>query len=215
MKTKQVVMVNVQGAVVTNMKKTILLILAFVAYTIIIKTCPAVTAWDKSVIIFIQEKLSKLPLYLPLLPDCKLYSLMIAIPLIGGSIYFFRKKEWLKAGFICSIPLVTFLLNCIIKPIIQRPRPPFELQQVIHPDSFSYVSSHSLVTMALYGMIIYYFYKNCSNNTIKYSVITISVLWILFVGLSRIWLGVHNPTDVIGAYLLGFILLQIYSTIRV
>ena len=197
------------------MKKTTLLLITFIVYTIIIKTCPVITLWDKSVIIAVQKALSGLPLYLPLLPDCKLYSLMIAIPLIAGSVYFLKKREWLKAGFICSIPLVTFLLNCIIKPIMQRPRPPFELQQVIHPHSFSYVSSHSLVTMALYGMIIYYFYKHCPNNTVKYSVISISVIWILFVGLSRIWLGVHYPTDVLGAYILGFILLQIYSKIRV
>lgn len=197
------------------MKKLILLILTFIVYTIIIKTCSAVTIWDKSIILSVQNALKDLPLYIPLLPDCKLYSLMIAIPLIGGSAYFIKKKEWLKAGFICSIPLVTFLLNCIIKPIIQRPRPPFELQLSIHPHSFSYVSSHSLVTMALYGMVIYYFSKYCKNKILKYTVITISVLWILFVGLSRIWLGVHYPTDVIGAYLLGFILLQIYSTIRV
>ena len=196
------------------MKKTILLTITFIIYTIIIKTCPSVTLWDRSVVSFVQAKLSKIPLYIPLLPDCKLYSLMIAIPLLAGSVYFLRKKQWLKAGFICSIPLVTFLLNCIIKPLMQRPRPPFELQQAIHPDSFSYVSSHSLVTMALYGMIIYYFYKYCLNKQVKYIVIVISIAWILFVGLSRVWLGVHYPTDVVGAYLLGFILCTIYSKIK-
>ena len=204
-----------QDAVATSMKKTIILILAFIIYTIIIKVCPFVTIWDKSIIIALQCKLKDLPLYIPLLPDCKLYSFMIALPLIVGVIYFLIKKEWMKACYICSIPLVTFLLNCIIKPIIQRPRPPFEIQQVIHPHSFSYVSSHSLVTVTLYGMIIYYFYKYCPNKSVKYSAITISVIWILFVGLSRIWLGVHYPTDVLGAYILGFILLQIYSKIRI
>ena len=41
----------------------------------------------------VQNALKDLPLYIPLLPDCKLYSLMIAIPLIGGSAYFIKKKE--------------------------------------------------------------------------------------------------------------------------
>ena len=161
------------------MKKTILLIIAFVIYTTIVKTCPAITLWDKSVIVALQTKLRGLPLYLPMLPDCRLYSLMIAIPLIAGLVYFLRKKEWFKAACICSVPLVTFLLNCIVKPIMHRARPPFELQQAIHPHSFSYVSSHSLVTIALYGMIIFYFYKYCNNKAVKILVIILSVLWIL------------------------------------
>jgi len=196
------------------MKKTIILIILFIIYTILIKTCPAITLWDKSVIAFLQRVLKGLPFYLPLLPDCKLYSLMIAIPIIGGSVYFLRKKEWLKTAFLCSIPLVTFILNCILKPLVHRPRPAYELQQLIHPHSFSYVSSHTLVTLSLYGMVIFYFLKYCPNKAVKTTVTVILVLWILFVGLSRVWLGVHYPTDVLGAYLLGFILLTIYCRIR-
>ena len=198
------------------MKKSIILLtLIFIVYTLLIITCPAITTWDRLFIVAVQQQLSSLPLLLPLLPDCKLYSLMIAIPLITGLICCLRKKEWLKAVFICSIPLVTFLLNCIIKPIVHRSRPPFELQQVIHPQSYSFVSSHSLVTFALYGMVIFYFYKYCHNSITKYLIITLSILWIIFVGLSRIWLGVHYPTDVLGAYFLGFILCTIYSKIHI
>ena len=196
------------------MRKIIISAVIFIIYTILIKLCPAITLWDKEIIKLLQATLKNIPLYVVLLPDCKLYSLMIAIPLITGAVYLIRKKEWLKTAYLCSIPLVTFLLNCIIKPIVHRSRPPFELQQLIHPHSFSYVSSHSLVTFVLYGMVIYYFYKCCPNKIIKYLIISVSILWILFVGSSRIWLGVHYPTDVFGAYLLGFILLQIYSKIR-
>ena len=197
------------------MKRTTFLIIAFIVYTIIIKTCPDIITLDKSVIIALQTKLKDIPLYIALLPDCKLYSLMIAIPLICGSVYFLTKKQWFKAVFICSVPLVTFLLNCIIKLLVHRTRPPYELQSVIHPHSFSYVSSHSLVTFTLYGLIIYYFYKYCPNKYVKYTLIALSAVWVLFVGLSRIWLGVHYPTDVLGAYILGFILCTIYSKIRI
>lgn len=85
------------------------------------------------------------------------------------------------------------------------------MQLVIHPRSFSYVSSHSLVTICLWGMVIYFIYKYCKNSVWRYVGIILSVIWILFVGISRIWLGVHNPTDVIGAYLLGVFLLSIYT----
>ena len=118
---------------------------------------------------------------------------------------------WKDLIFLFSIPLITFLLNCIIKPLIKRPRPPIELQITgIHPDSYSYVSSHSLVTFCLWGMVIFYLYKYSKNQTFKISGTMIALIWILFVGLSRVWLGVHNPTDVLGAYILGLFLLSIY-----
>ena len=193
------------------MKKSLLLLAIFIIFSIIVKSCPIINLWDKAFILHLQGVLKNLPLWIPLLPDCKLYSIMIALPLIVGSILFFKKKEYKSIVFLCSIPLVTFLLNCIIKPLVHRPRPPFEMQLAIHPHSFSYVSSHSLVTMCLWGMVIYFISKYCKNKALKVLGIMISILWILFVGVSRVWLGVHNPTDVIGAYLLGVFLLSIYT----
>ena len=73
-----------------------------------------------------------------------------------------------------------------------------------------YVSSHSLVTICLWGMVIYFINKHCKNQALKIAGILFSILWILFVGVSRVWLGVHHLTDVIGAYLLGLFLLSCY-----
>ena len=192
------------------MKKSLLLLAIFIIFSIIVETCPIIDLWDKAFILHLQGVLKNLPLWIPLLPDCKLYSIMIALPLIVGSILFFPQKEYKSIVFLYSIPLVTFLLNCIIKPLIHRPRPPFEMQLVIHPDSFSYVSSHSLVTICLWGMVIYFIHNYCKNKVWRYLGIIFSAIWILFVGFSRVWLGVHNPTDVFGAYLLGLFLLSIY-----
>lgn len=193
------------------MKKSLLLIAIFIIFSFTLVSCPIIDLWDKAFILYLQSILTNLPLWIPLLPDCKLYSIMIALPLIVGSIWFFKKREYKSIVFLCSIPLVTFLLNCIIKPLVHRARPPFEMQLVIHPHSFSYVSSHSLVTMCLWGMVIYFIHKYCKNKIWRYFGIILSVIWILFVGISRIWLGVHNPTDVIGAYLLGLFLLSVYT----
>ena len=200
-------------AVENSMKKSLLLIAIFIIFSFTLVSCPIIDLWDKAFILHLQSVLKNLPLWIPLLPDCKLYSIMIALPLIVGSICFFKKREYKSIIFLCSIPLVTFLLNCIIKPLVHRARPPFEMQLAIHPQSFSYVSSHSLVTLCLWGMVIYFISKYCKNKALKVLGIMISILWILFVGISRIWLGVHNPTDVIGAYLLGVFLLSIYIKI--
>lgn len=199
-----------QAAEDNLMKRIVFITIIFTLFTLLVKLCPTITLWDKELIMFIQNALKNFPLWIPEMPDCKLYSIMIALPLILGSLNFIKKKEYFNTIFFCSIPLITFLLNCIIKPLVHRARPPYEMQLAIHPESFSYVSSHSLVTICLWGMVIYFMNKYCKNRVLKISGIVFSILWILFVGLSRVWLGVHHPTDVIGAYLLGLFLLSCY-----
>ncbi len=199
-----------QAAEDNLMKRIVFITIIFTLFTLLVKLCPTITLWDKELIMFIQNALKNFPLWIPKMPDCKLYSIMIALPLILGSLNFIKKKEYFNTIFFCSIPLITFLLNCIIKPLVHRARPPYEMQLAIHPESFSYVSSHSLVTICLWGMVIYFMNKYCKNRVLKISGIVFSILWILFVGLSRVWLGVHHPTDVIGAYLLGLFLLSCY-----
>lgn len=197
------------------LRKIIILAAIFLLLTSLIIFCPVVTQWDRSLIMFVQNHLSFLPLWIPMLPDCILYSIMILIPIAGFGIFFIKNRLWKDLILFSSVPLVTFLLNCILKPLVHRARPPLEYQITsIHPDSFSYVSSHSLVTICLWGMVIFYLNKYCTNRVLKIVVISVSTLWILFVGLSRVWLGVHNPTDVIGAYVLGLTLINIYLNIR-
>lgn len=175
-----------------------------------INFCPFITQWDRSFIIIVQKIFSIFPVSIALLPDCILYTTLIVLPLLFGAFWGLRNKHFADTIMLLSVPLITFILNCIIKPIIHRPRPPYELQISVHPDSFSYVSSHSLVTICLWGMIVYYFYKYCPNKKINIAVTIFAAAWTLFVGLSRIWLGVHNPTDVLGAYFLGLILINLY-----
>lgn len=195
------------------MKKTLLLFAIFIIFSITSITCPIIELWDRVFIMHLQEILKNIPLWIALLPDCKLYSIMIVLPLVIFGIWFLKRKEYKSIVYFYSIPLVTFLLNCIIKPLVHRARPPYEMQIAIHPDSFSYVSSHSLVTICLWGMVIYFINKYCQNRVLKVLGIIFSILWILFVSVSRVWLGVHHLTDVIGAYLLGLFLLSCYIKI--
>lgn len=192
------------------MKKSIVFIALFIAYAIIVNTYPVVTQWDMSVIEIIQRKFNDIPQWIPVLMDGKLYASAIVLPLLIGIVFFFRETLIIDIILFSSSPVVAYVLNIIIKNIVQRPRPPVELQFAVQPSTYSFVSSHTLVTTTLWGLVIFYLNKYCKNQFLKYTGIILAIIWIVFAGVSRIILGVHNPTDVFGGYLLAFIVLYIY-----
>lgn len=195
------------------MKKVAVIIILFALYTLIVCKIPIITEWDRIVISTIQEKMTNIPEWINKLNSINTYNTMLYGPIIIGGIYLFIRKLYPQIVVLAASPFIAFGFNILFKGIIQRPRPPYELQIGTHTNSFSYVSSHTIIMFCLWSMIIYYVNKNCKNKFLKYSIITFSTIWILFSGFSRIWLGVHNPTDVIGAYILGSIFVVTYIKI--
>lgn len=197
------------------MKKTIssiILIIIFTVLTVSVKFCTQLTLLDRTIEQKIQEIFAFIPIKYPVFADKTGYLIMLFSGLIAGTVYFAAKRNWKQILLFLSLPLFSYCLNVIIKNIIQRTRPDFDLQiSWIHPSTFSYVSSHTLITFCLFGMIAYYFYKTCKTPFIKYTGIILSVLWISVTGLSRILIGVHYPTDILGACILGCIVLIFYT----
>ena len=115
-----------------------------------------------------------------------------------------------KIGICMIINLITItLLQYILKFLIGRPRPVGI--NLIEEKNFSFPSGHSLTAMAFYGFIIYLIY----NSKLKYKNIYILLLGllILLIGLSRVYLGVHYITDVIGGFSFSMFYLIIYTNI--
>ena len=104
-----------------------------------------------------------------------------------------------------------FVFNLILKNIICRPRPVD--RNLITENGYSFPSGHSMVGLAVYGLLIYYIYKNVKNKLHKCILIICLSLLIIAIGISRIYLGVHFPSDVLGGYLLALGWLIILITI--
>lgn len=107
--------------------------------------------------------------------------------------------------------LITQGINRIIKFIIKRPRPPLKLH-LVSETNYSFPSGHSMSAMVGYGFFIIEIYR--SEWKYKKFFIIILSLMIFLIGLSRIYLGVHYFSDVIGGYLIGlsYILFIYYNT---
>ena len=103
---------------------------------------------------------------------------------------------------------ISAILNYILKIILQRPRPTG--YRLIEETGYSFPSGHSMASMAFYGFFVYLVYKNVKNKYAKWSLITVLSLLIILIGLSRVYLGVHYLSDVLGGFLVTISYLIIY-----
>lgn len=114
-----------------------------------------------------------------------------------------------KISLLTITNLVTItILNQMLKFILRRPRP--TEFRIINETGYSFPSGHSMISMAFYGFLIYLIYKNIKNKYLKTTLIIILSLLIIAIGLSRIYLGVHYLSDVIGGFLISIFYLIVY-----
>ena len=120
-----------------------------------------------------------------------------------------RNKK-IGISILSNLAIVT-VLNQLIKRILQRPRP--TEYRIIEETGYSFPSGHSMVSMAFYGYFIYLIYKYVKNKYVKWISISLLSLLICAIGISRIYLGVHYTSDVLGGFLISVSYLVVYTLI--
>ena len=117
------------------------------------------------------------------------------------------KNKKIGLSIFSNLVIIT-ILNQLLKRILQRPRP--TEYRIIEETGYSFPSGHSMISMAFYGYLIYLIYKYVKNKYIKWiSIILLSIL-IGAIGISRIYLGVHYVSDVLGGFLISISYLVIF-----
>ena len=113
--------------------------------------------------------------------------------------WLWRKQIMGRVGMVL---LFTFVLNAIIKSIFQVPRPDL-IEHLVHADDWSFPSGHSQGAMVLWGWLAYELKDRRAY--------IVAAILIAGVGFSRVYLGVHYPSDVLGGFFVGFCTLLIYA----
>jgi membrane-associated phospholipid phosphatase len=138
------------------------------------------------------------------------YAYIIITIFLGGFLWF-RYKSWKFTAQIVSVLLLATFSNIAIKHIINRARP--VLEHLVVVNTLSFPSGHSMSAMAFYGFLVYLCATSKMKLLVKIVVIIILVSLILSIGLSRIYLGVHFPSDVLAGFMGGLIWVTLCAVI--
>src|SRR3989344_5266892 len=103
------------------------------------------------------------------------------------------------------------IISKLLKILVAGPRPdPSLINQISHfLGSDSFPSGHVLTAISLYGFILYIAYTQLKKSLVRKFIIGFCLSIILLMGVSRIYLGAHWFSDVLGAYLIGFVWLSV------
>ena len=131
----------------------------------------------------------------------------IFIALVAIFLAIIIKNKKIGISILTNLVIITGL-NQLFKRILQRPRP--TEYRIIQETGYSFPSGHSMISMAFYGYLIYLIYKHVKNKYIKWISISLLSILICLIGISRIYLGVHYTSDVLGGFLISISYLVIY-----
>jgi len=132
----------------------------------------------------------------------------LTILALGVGVLLASRRQWtLLAGWLAAFA-GGGLLDAVLKFAIRRPRPPYATAFLRHY-TWSFPSGHAMVSLIAYGMLAYLLVVLWPNRrSTRISIVLGAALLIVAIGFSRLYLGVHYFSDVVGGYAAGVLWLS-------
>jgi membrane-associated phospholipid phosphatase len=136
--------------------------------------------------------------------------LYVAVTIIAFASVALLLRRWLEAAFILASP-VAELVDAILKIIVAKPRPT-SAQAVVSVDTLlpSFPSGHVVYYVFFYGLLAYLVLPYLVHVSWRRIAIGVAVTLSIIIGVSRIYLGAHWFSDVLGGYFLGIGMVILY-----
>ena len=118
-----------------------------------------------------------------------------------------------EAIVLAAAALFGHLLNQGLKALIERPRPALGAERLaeLGVDSFAFPSGHAQSFTIFYGFLALVIWQNARRPWVRGIGAACMLTMIALVGISRVYLGVHWPSDVVGAYCIGVLWLLLWT----
>lgn len=127
----------------------------------------------------------------------------IVMTTLAAIFFFFKLRNKRFIIQLLGVLIISALANIALKRAFNRARPTIEHLVVVK--SLSYPSGHAMSAMAFYGFLTYLIFQIKMPRWLRGILATIFIFLILSIGISRIYLGVHFPSDVAGGFIAGLI----------
>ncbi len=126
------------------------------------------------------------------------YAVLCVLTLVFGVV----RREYLRASLTIVVTLVlAWMSSDSLKLLFHRARP--AEWYGMHETSFSYASGHATNAIVFYGLWAFVAYRAMPPSPLRTAIVVLLCVWIAAIGWSRLALGAHYPTDVLGGYVLG------------
>ncbi len=152
--------------------------------------------------------------------SAQLTNMFMAVTFFGGAItitlltaavamWLYRRGDTRLSLLFILFNATNGLITFILKNFLHRSRPD-PLESLIQPGGFSLPSGHASSSLLLYGMIAFLLLRTVKNPQSRFALILASALFIFSIGVSRLYLGVHYPTDVLIGFGIGGLMLWLF-----
>lgn len=122
---------------------------------------------------------------------------LVAVPVIAvlwaGLLWWRGRRR--DAALLAATVIGATLLNTALKAVFQRDRPDF-WEHLVVENSFSFPSGHAMASMSLAAALVVIAWR----TRWRWPAIVLGVVYVLVVGISRIYLGVHFPSDILAGW---------------
>lgn len=191
--------------VVVNWNYVTLSLVIVVALTLAVMYMPGLREIDMAMLKSIRKFLGQFPSYIPVFFSSYTGAANFLWPQIAACSVLISHRKFLKAFLLVFFTQGSYVLvDYVIKTFVCRERP------CIHP-GYSFPSGHTTVNACFYGILIYLVLTHTRSPFWRNVLVIFFGFMIFMVGLSRLWLGVHFPTDVIAGLFLGILLANLYA----
>jgi undecaprenyl-diphosphatase len=160
-------------------------------------------AFDDSVLLWMNSHASPWLTGLALDVTALGAGMVVWLVAIVASVFFWVSRHRWSAALLWVSILGSGMINATMKVLFERPRPQLFPWRVPYAGLSSFPSGHSMTSMVCYATLAYLITRLEPTKFLRAFTITVAALIVVSIGLSRMYLGVHYPTDVLAGFMTG------------